>query len=73
MSRKISREPRQLTAGAWSGLAVPAVAAAATQAHTYTAPWYLAVLAVGAAVVATIMRRRRRRGGPSGRGPAGGS
>jgi hypothetical protein len=73
MSRKISREPRQLTAGAWSGLAVPAVVAAATQAHTYTAPWYLAVLAVGAAVVATIMRRRRRRGGPSGRGPSGGS
>jgi len=73
MSRKISREPRQLTAGAWSGLAVPAVAGAATQAHSYTAPWYLAVLVVGAALVATIMRRRRRRGGPSGRGPSGGS
>ena len=70
MSRKISREPRQLTAGAWSGLAVPAAAGAATH---YTAPWYFAVLAVGAALVATIMRRRRRRGGPSGRGPSGGS
>jgi membrane protein implicated in regulation of membrane protease activity len=72
MRPKISREPRQLTAGAWSGLAVPAVAGAAAQAH-YTAPWYLAVLVLGAALVATIMRRRRRRGGPSGRGPSGGS
>jgi membrane protein implicated in regulation of membrane protease activity len=70
MSQKISREPRQITAGAWSGLAAPA--AAGTAAH-YTAPWYLAVLAVGTALAVTIMRRRRRRGGPSGRGQSGGS
>jgi membrane protein implicated in regulation of membrane protease activity len=66
------KEPRQLAPGAWSGLAAPAAAGAA--AH-YTAPWYLAVLVVGMAVGVTIWRWRRRRtgGGPSGRGPSGGS
>ena len=70
MSPKFSREPRQVTASAWSGLAAPA--AAGTAVH-YTAPWYLAVVAVGTAVAVTIMRRRRRGGGPSGPGPSGGS
>jgi hypothetical protein len=70
MSLKKFREPRHITAGAWSGLAVPATAGAATH---YTAPWWLAVIVLAMAAGVTIMRRRSRRGGgggPSGRGPS---
>jgi hypothetical protein len=73
MSLKI---PRQITAGAWSGLAAPAVAG--TAGH-YTAPWYFAVplVVVGLGLNFWRQRQRQRRrrggGGPSGRGPSGGS
>ena len=40
MSLKKFEEPRHMTAGAWSGLAAPAVAGAAVHS---TAPWYIAV------------------------------
>jgi hypothetical protein len=73
MSRKEAREPRHMTAGAWSGLAAPAVAGAAVHS---TAPWYVAVPVLVVALALTIWRRRRgggRGGGPSGRGPFGGS
>jgi hypothetical protein len=72
MCLKKFREPRYLTAGAWSGLATPAVAGAAVLHHS-TAPWYVAVPVVVAALGLTIWRRRRGGGGPPGRGPAGGS
>jgi hypothetical protein len=70
MSLKKTREPSHITAGAWSGLAAPAAAGAAVH---YTAPWYVAVPVVLVALGATILRRRRGGGGPSGRGPSGGS
>jgi hypothetical protein len=70
MSLKKLKEPRHITAGAWSGLAAPAVAGAAVHS---TAPWYVAVPVVVAALGFTIWRRRRGGGGPSGRGPFGGS
>ena len=70
MSLRQSREPRHMTGAAWSGLAAPAVAGAAVHS---TAPWYVAVPVVLVALGATILRRRRGGGGPSGRGPSGGS
>ena len=72
MSLKKAMDPRHVTAGAWSGLAAPAVAGAAVHS---TAPWYIAVPVVVVALALTIWRRRRRRGGggPSGPGPSGGS
>jgi hypothetical protein len=70
MSRKEAGEPRYMTAGAWSGLAAPAVAGAAVHS---TAPWYVAVPVLVVALGLTIWRRRRGGGGPSGRGPFGGS
>jgi hypothetical protein len=70
MSRKEAREPRYMTAGAWSGLAAPAVAGAAVHS---TAPWYVAVPVLVVALGLTIWRRRRGGGGRSGRGPFGGS
>jgi hypothetical protein len=70
MSLKKSREPGQITAGAWSGLAAPVVAGAAVHS---TAPWYFAVPVVVAALGLTLWRRRRGGGGPFGRGPSGGS
>ena len=68
MSRKEAREPRYMTAGAWSGLAAPAVAGAAVHS---TAPWYVAVPVLVVALGLTIWRRRRGGGGPSGPGPSG--
>ena len=47
MSLKKLKEPRHITAGAWSGLAAPAVAGAAVHS---TAPWYVAVPVVVAAL-----------------------
>jgi membrane protein implicated in regulation of membrane protease activity len=70
MSLKKFKEPRPITAGAWSGLAAPAVAAAAVHS---TAPWYVAVPVLVVALALTIWRRRRGGGGPSGPGPSGGS
>jgi hypothetical protein len=73
MSLKRSREPRYITADAWSGLAAPAAAGAAVHS---TAPWYIAVPVLAAALGLTIWRRRRGGGGgrgPFGRGPSGGS
>ena len=70
MSLRKSEEPRHITAGAWSGLAAPAVAGAAVHS---TAPWFFAVPVVVAGLALTIWRRRRGGGGPSGRGPSGGS
>jgi hypothetical protein len=71
MSLKKFEEPRHMTAGAWSGLAAPAVAGAAVHS---TAPLYIAVPVVVAALGLTIWRRRRGGGGPqSGRGSSGGS
>jgi hypothetical protein len=67
MSLKI---PGQITAGAWSGLAAPAVAGAAVH---YTTPWYVAVPVLVVVLGLNLWRRRRRGGGPSGRGPSGGS
>jgi|HubBroStandDraft_5_1064220.scaffolds.fasta_scaffold2535394_1 hypothetical protein len=68
MSLKLPKEPRHITAGAWSGLAAPAVAGAAVHS---TAPWYIAVPIVAAGLVLSFWRWRRRGGGPSGRGPFG--
>ena len=59
-----------ITAGAWSGLAAPAVAGAPVH---YTTPWYFAVPVLVVALALTIWRRRRGGGGPSGPGPSGGS
>ena len=70
MSLKKAMDPRHVTAGAWSGLAAPAVAGAAVHS---TAPWYFAVPVLVAALALTIWRRRRGGGGPSGPGPSGGS
>jgi hypothetical protein len=70
MSLKRSMEPWPITAGAWSGLAGPAVAGAAVH---YTTPWYFAVPVLVVALGLMIWRRRRGGGGPSGRGPFGGS
>jgi hypothetical protein len=70
MSLRKAGEPRQFTAGAWSGLAAPAVAGAAVHS---TAPWYVAVPVLVAALGLTIWRRRRAGRRPSGRGPSSGS
>jgi len=70
MSLKKATDPRHITASAWSGLAAPAVAGAAVHS---TAPWYVAVPVIVAALALTIWRRRRGGGGPSGPGPSGGS
>jgi hypothetical protein len=72
MKPQIFNEPRQITAAAWSGLAVPAVAGTAVH---YTTPWYFAVPVVVVVLGLNFWRQRRRRGGggPSGRGPSGGS
>ena len=70
MSLKISMELGHVTAGAWSGLAAPAVAGAPVH---YTTPWYFAVPVLVVALGLTIWRRRRGGGGPSGPGPSGGS
>jgi hypothetical protein len=70
MSLKKFMGPRQMAAGAWSGLAAPAVAAAAVHS---TAPWYIAVPVVAVVMGLSIWRWRRGGGGPSGRGPFGGS
>jgi hypothetical protein len=69
MSLKNFTEPRYIS-GAWSGLAAPAVAGAAVHS---TAPWYFAVPAVVLVLGLNLWRRRRGGGGPSGRGPSGGS
>ena len=60
MSLKNFREPRHITAGAWSGLAAPAVAGAAVHS---TAPWYIAVPLVVVGLGLNIWRRRRGGGG----------
>jgi hypothetical protein len=65
------KEPRHVTAGAWSGLAAPAIFAGAA-AHS-TAPWYIAVPLVIVGLGLAYWRRRRGGGGSSGRGPFGGS
>jgi hypothetical protein len=65
MSLKKFKEPSFIAAGAWSGLAAPAVAGGAVHS---TAPWYIAVPVVVAALGLAIWRRRRGGGGPSGRG-----
>jgi hypothetical protein len=70
VSLKKAMDPRHVTAGAWSGLAAPAVAGAAVHS---TAPWYVAVPVLVVALALTIWRRRRGGGGPSGPGPSGGS
>jgi hypothetical protein len=70
MSRKKSREPGPITAGALSGLAVPVVAGAAVHS---TAPWYIAVPVLIVAAGLSLWRWRRGGGGRSGRGPFGGS
>jgi hypothetical protein len=70
MNLKRFREPRPITAGAWSGLAAPAIAGAAVHS---TAPWYIAVPLVVVGLGLAIWHRRRGGGGPSGRGPFGGS
>ena len=73
MSLKKAMDPRHVTAGAWSGLAAPAVAGAAVHS---TAPWYFAVPVLVAALALKIWRRRRdagpRPGGwfPLGKSPA---
>jgi len=57
---------------AWPGLALPAVATAAT-VHS-TAPWYYIFGPVVVIVVGFVVRRSRRGGGgPRGQGPFGGS
>jgi hypothetical protein len=68
MSPKISIELGHITAGAWSGLAAPAVAGAAVHSTT---PWYIAIPVLVAALGLKIWRRRRRGGGPPGPGPSG--
>jgi hypothetical protein len=68
MSRRKLTEPSYLAAGAWSALAAPAAAGAAVHS---TAPWYVAVPVLVAALALTIWRRRRGGGGPSGPGPSG--
>ncbi|HJZ02319.1 MAG TPA: hypothetical protein VJ305_16475 [Streptosporangiaceae bacterium] len=68
MSPKISMELGHITAGAWSGLAAPAVAGAAVHSTT---PWYIAIPVLVAALGLKIWRRRRRGGGPPGPGPSG--
>jgi hypothetical protein len=70
MSLKKFKQPRHLTAGAWSGLAAPAMAGAAVHSTT---PWYIAVPVLVVVLGLSIWRRRRGGGGPSGRGPFGGS
>ena len=70
MSLKKFKEPSFIAAGAWSGLAAPAVAGAAVHS---TAPWYVAVPVLVVVLGLTIWRRRRGGGGPSGRGSPGGS
>jgi hypothetical protein len=64
------RQPRHITEGGWSGLAVPAISVAAVHSTT---PWYIAVPVLVLVVVLglSIWRRRRGGGGPSGRGPFG--
>jgi hypothetical protein len=69
MKPKRFNEPRHLTAAAWSGLAVPAVAGTAVH---YTTPWYFAVPVVVVVLGLNFWRQRRRRRG-AGRGPSGGS
>ncbi len=66
--KKLSR----VTTDGWRGLATPAIAGAAVH---YTTPWFIAVpiLVVAFGLRAWQWRRRRRGGGPSGRGPFGGS
>jgi hypothetical protein len=68
MSPKISMELGHITAGAWSGLAAPAVGGAAVHSTT---PWYIAIPVLVAALGLKIWRRRRRGGGPPGPGPSG--
>jgi hypothetical protein len=70
VSLKKATGPRHITTGAWSGLAAPAAAGAAVHS---TAPWYIAVPVLVAALGLTIWRRRRGGGGPSGTGRSGGS
>jgi hypothetical protein len=70
MSLKKFKQPRHLTAGAWSGLAAPAMAVAAVHSTT---PWYIAVPVLVVVLGLSIWRRRRGGGGSSGRGPFGGS
>ena len=53
MSPKISMELGHITAGAWSGLAAPAVAGAAVHSTT---PWYIAIPVLVAALGLKIRR-----------------
>jgi hypothetical protein len=70
MRLKEATERGHITAVTWSGLAAPAVAGAAVH---YTGPWYVVIPAVVVGLGLTILRWHRRGGGPSGRGPFGGS
>lgn len=69
MSRMPLKKASYLTTSGWSGLAAPAIAAAADHS---TAPWYIAVPVIVLVIVVAIWRRRGG-GGPSGRGPFSGS
>jgi len=71
MDRKGFKKSMSITTGGWSGLAAPAVAAAAVHS---TAPWYYVFGPVVVIAVGFVLRRSRRGGGgPRGQGPFGGS
>lgn len=71
MSFKGFKKSKSITTDGWSGLAAPAVAAAAVHS---TAPWYWALGPLVVIAVGFVLRRSRRGGGgPPGQGPFGGS
>jgi hypothetical protein len=71
MSVKRFKKSISITRGGWSGMAAPAVAAAAVHS---TAPWYFALGPLVVIAVGFVLRRSRRGGGgPPGPGPFGGS
>jgi hypothetical protein len=71
MSFKRFKKSISTTTGGWSGMAAPAVAAAAVHS---TAPWYWAIGPLALLAVGFVLRRSRRGGGgPPGQGPFGGS
>jgi hypothetical protein len=71
MSFKRFKKSISITTGGWSGMATPAVAAAAVHS---TAPWYWSIGPLALLAVGFVLRRSRRGGGgPPGQGPFGGS
>jgi hypothetical protein len=70
MSSKRFKKSISITTGGWSGMATPAVAAAAVHS---TAPWYWSIGPLALLAVGFVLRRSRRGGGgPPGQGPFGG-